>query len=301
MCSHLNEPQGYSSAAYLTALGQTPLPLGETGGFVTRRAIGATRQTDLSGAWPIFTCQNWSILAKGIAAIAPGPASLTLVSDPFAPLSQTELAAIFPVCRPLHDHWIVNLSAPSRLSKHHRRALRNATDAQITAGPASPDLAEGWAAVYAHLVAKKQIRDSRAFSASALAAQLAVPGGHVVSAWDRETLLGVDLYYLDRGRAFAHLSAYSPQGYAVSVSYPMMAAAIDYFAPLAEAIDLGGAPGGSAGPGIAQFKAGWTPLTRPTYLCGKVLDRKAYDRLAPDAESKGWFPAYRAGEFLTGS
>ncbi len=296
----LNDPpHGYASAAYVAALGQVPVAFGRTGGSLIRRPIGATGAHDLAAIWPLFTCANWQALGLAVMELPAGPVSLTLVSDPFCDLPYEGLARIFPVCRPLHDHWILDLTAPAQLSKHHRRMLRQTAVPRILAGPATPDLAEGWAEVYAHLIAKKQIEDARAFTAAELAAQLSVPGAQVVTAWAGETLLGVDLYYLDRGVAYAHLSAYAPAGYAASVSYPMMAAAMDHFATMARAIDLGGAPGGASGPGIARFKAGWTPLTRPSFLCGKVLDTAAYARLASGADPDGWFPAYRVGEYRT--
>ncbi len=295
----LNDTMGYSSPHYFAALGESGVPLGQTGGSLITRSISGSNQTDLAGIWPLFTCQNWAGLAADIDALKTDHVTVTLVSDPFAPLSQADLGAIFPICRPLHDHWVIDLLAPPSLSKHHRRELRKVLPPQIVAGPPPSDLAIGWAQLYAHLVSKKNIQDSRAFSAQALAAQLAVPGAQVVTAWQGSTLLGVDLYYLNRGVAYAHLSAYSPSGYEASVSYPMMAAAMDYFATMAQFIDLGGAPAGSAGPGIARFKAGWTSQTRKTFLCGKVLNPEAYRQLAPAADPDGWFPAYRAGEFKT--
>ncbi len=81
----------------------------------------------------------------------------------------------------------------------------------------------------------------------------------------------------------------------------MMAAAVDYFAGVADVIDLGGAPPGPAGEGMAAFKRGWTGLTAPAWLCGRVLDPVAYARLAPEADPAGWFPAYRRGEFSRGA
>ncbi len=59
--------------------------------------------------------------------------------------------------------------------------------------------------------------------------------------------------------------------------------------------------GGNAGPaddpqdGLSRFKQGWTAEVRTAYLCGKILDRELYDRLAGDAGA-GYFPAYRASE-----
>lgn len=293
----LNEAgSGYSSRAYPEALGLEALALGQTGGFVHRRPIAGTGQHDLAGVWPLFCCPDWQALAEVVGGLAPGPVSLTLVADPFAALGPAELAAIFPICRPLHAHWVIDLAATLRPSAHHLRKLR-AAPPQIRIGPPWPGLADDWARLYAHLVDRKQIADARAFAPAALAAQLAVPGAEIVTAWEGDRLLGADLYYLDRGIAYAHLSAYAPEGYAASVSYPMMAAAIDHFRPRAGVIDLGGAPGGTSGPGVAAFKAGWTGLTRPSHLCGKVLDAGAYTRLAPGASPAGWFPAYRAGEY----
>lgn len=288
---------GYSSRAYLAALGHEAAPLGRTGGFVARRAIGDSGRYDLAGAWPLFCCPDWPALAEAVAALGTAPVSLTLVADPFAPLGPRDLAAIFPLCRVLHDHWIIDLAAPPRLSAHHRRKLRRAAPPQIRIGAPWPGLAGAWAGLYRHLVDRKEIGDARAFSPAALEAQLFVPGAEIVTAWEGDRLLGADLYYLDRGIAYAHLSAYAPEGYAASVSYPMMAAAIDHFAAGALAIDLGGAPAGTSGPGVAAFKAGWTGLTRPSFLCGKVLDPAAYETLAPGADPAGWFPAYRAGEY----
>lgn len=295
MSSPLND--GYASAAYLRALGAEPVAFGATGGHLIRRPLAGGH--DLAGAYPLFTCADWSALHRAVLDLSPGPVSLTLVADPFNPLGEAGLAAIFPICRKLHDHWVIDLAAPHSPSRHHRRKLRTAPPVRIEAGPADPAFGPAWAGLYAHLVDKKSIRDSRAFSPQSLSAQLAVPGAHLVTAWEGAQLLGADLYYLDRGRAFAHLSAYAPAGYDRSVSYLMMEAACGYFRPLAQVIDLGGAPAGPAGQGMAHFKAGWTGLTLPSYLCGKILDAAAYARLAPGADLTGYFPAYRAGEFTT--
>ncbi len=295
MSSTSNEPCGYASAAYLRALGQVPLPLGATGGHLTVRPFGT--QTDLAGPYPIFTCQNWSALAGAVETLPPGPVTLTLVADPFNPLGDVGLSKIFPLCRKLHDHWVIDLSALPSLSRHHAQKLRRAKPLRIEAGPADPTFGPAWAGLYANLIERKDIRDARAFSPENLSAQLSVPGAHLVTGWDGETLLGADLYYLDGAQAFAHLSAYAPEGYARSVSYPMLAAAVDYLKPRVSVIDLGGAPAGAAGQGIAAFKAGWTLQTRPSFLCGKVLDPAAYASLSPDAGATDYFPAYRAGEF----
>ena len=45
----------------------------------------------------------------------------------------------------------------------------------------------------------------------------------------------------------------------------------------------------------AAFMDGWTEQVRPSYRCGRIVDRLAYDRLAAEAGTAGSaaFPAYR--------
>ena len=47
-----------------------------------------------------------------------------------------------------------------------------------------------------------------------------------------------------------------------------------------------------------RFMSGWTELTRPSYRCGRIIDRVAYDALAAEAGTTGsiTFPAYREGD-----
>ena len=302
---------GYRSAAYAAALAGIgrARPLGETGGRVLERVIPDCDHTDLMGPYPLFSCTDWAALGPAVSALKGQdwaktgpvlrPVSLTLVTDPFCPLETEALEAIFDLCRPLGHHHLIDLNRPLAPSKHHRKKLRRAGPARIEAGPADPGLGPVFATLYAGLAEKKGIRDLRRFDGPGLAAQLAVPGAHLVTAWEGEALIGTDLYYLQDRIAHAHLSAYAPEGYARSVSYPMIAAAHEHFAPLADWINLGGVPAGEGeGGGIGHFKRGWTDVTRPTHLCGAVLDRGAYDRLSAErAPGTEWFPAYRAGEF----
>ena len=296
---------GYRSAAYAAAAALagfgTPEALGRTGGHVLRRAIPGSDRTDLAGPYPLFCCADWAALGPALADLPGDPVSLTLVADPHCPLSAAELGRHFDLCRVFHDHYLIDLTRPLAPGRHHRRKLRRPCRARLEAGPADPGLAAGWVALYGELARRKSITDMRAFTAQSLAAQLAVPGAHLVTAWAGERLIGADLYYLDGPVAIAHLSAYAAEGYAQSVSYPMIAAAAEYFAARAEVIDLGGAPSGPAGAGIADFKRGWTDVTRPSHLCGRVLDAEAYAALSRGRDrGAGYFPAYRSGEFAGG-
>ena len=288
---------GYRSAAYaasLAALGRA-VPLGDTGAFVIEREIAGSAAVDLMGPYPLLSCTDWDALGEALAGLGADAVSLTLVTDPFCPLSAGQLAAIFPLCRPLHDHYLIDLDAPPALSRHHQRKLRRAGAVKLQAGPAQASDLDDWARLYEMLIARKSIEDLRKFDRESFRHQLSVPGAHLVSAWEQGEMLGADLYYQDRGRVFAHLSAYSDKGYAQSVSYPMMLHAIEYFRDKSEFINLGGVPAGASG--LLEFKAGWTRVTRPSHLCGKVLNPARYAELCKGLAETAYFPAYRQNDF----
>ena len=295
--SSASNSEGYAAAAYVAALGYRAVPLGATGGHLCQRPIGETGLTDLAGPYPMLSCADWGALGAAVAGLEAGPVSLTLVTDPACPLGEGELSRIFPVCRKLNDHWLIDLTRPLAPSKHHRRKIGRADGIRIEARPVRAGDGAAFATLYAHLVERKGIRDARAFTRESLIAQVELPDAHAVIAFCNEKIVGYDLYYFNFNCAYAHLSAYTPAGYERAVSYPMMAAAVDHFAELVRWINLGGAPPGPAGEGMAHFKRGWTDVTAPTFLCGRVLDAAAYAWLAPGAPPDGWFPAYRRGEF----
>lgn len=324
-------PPAYASAEYARALAHLgrPLPLGATGGFVLARDIplvgGAPpRLRDLTGPYPLFTCADWAALPDAVTGLGRDFVTLTLVLDPFCPVPQAVLAALFPLCRPLHAHHVIDLAAPPAPARHHRRKLRAAASAgpetpplrlalrDLQADPPDAALLAGWQGLYDQLAARHGIRDLRRFGPGSFRHQLAVPGAHLVTAHAGDMLLGADLYYVDArdpraGVARAHLSAYAAQGYARSVSYPMLAFAIRALADRARWLDLGGVPagdqGGERGGGLAHFKRGWTRTTRPALLCGRVLDRPAHAALSAalrptlPAAARDYFPPWRAGDF----
>ncbi|WP_093991799.1 GNAT family N-acetyltransferase [Flavimaricola marinus] len=290
--------QGYRSTSYraaLSHLGQVE-PLCDTGGFVLSREIPGTQQRDFMGPYPVLSCDDWGGLADALAALDGEHVSLTCVTDPFCPLSRADLEAMFDKVVPLHEHYIIDLEMPGPISKHHRKKLRKASPVWIEHRAPRPTDLEVWTALYQGLADKHGIDALRRFDAHSFAHQLAVPGAEIVLAWEGQTLLGADLYYFDGGVAYAHLSAYAARGYELSVSYQMMAYAIEAFAGQMQFIDMGGAPMTANAGGVGHFKRGWTDQTRTAHLCGKILNAAAFDKLCHGLPT-GYFPPYRAGEF----
>ena len=112
---------------------------------------------------------------------------------------------------------------------------------------------------------------------------------------------GITLWYTQGDVAYYHLGAYSDLGYAWGASFVMFQYALGHFRSRATWLNLGAGAGasGDADDGLTRFKRGWANGTRMTWLCGRVFDREFY-RALPSEErdaARGYFPAYRAGEF----
>jgi Acetyltransferase (GNAT) domain len=296
--------QGYASFEYAQSFGgnQAVLALPDCGGHLLVRAVPDTGFKDASGCYPFFSCTNWPAFASGIAGLPHDLLTVSMVLSPFCTLSEGKIGALFEAVRPLGEHYLIDLGAGAapRPAKHHRRKLREARPGVEIAPIAEPAAAlEDWVALYNVLVEKHSIKGIRRFSHAIFAKQLQVPGALLIGARKEGRLLGIDWYYQEADHVFAHLSAYSDEGYALSISYPMMAAAIDHFQGRASVIDLGGAPRLGAAKGIADFKSGWATRTAPAYFCGKAPRLNDYlamnGSIPPEEES--FFPFYRRGDY----
>lgn len=296
---------GYASPDYARALagGALVWPLRHSGGQLLLRGVGSGERRDATGCYPLFSCLRPEALSRDLAELPDDVVAVSLVPDPLLGLDGPGLGQLFDVVRLLSEHYVVDLAEPTRgVARHHRRELRRAAahPIEIRVESDAPGFLERWLPLYDHLVARHGIQGPRRFSRDVFSAMLSVPGTVVLSAWEGDLLLGADWYLREGDRVHAHLSAYAPEGYARSVSYPLMEAAIAHFEGSASLLALGGTPTrGADGSGMARFKQGWATGTVPAYLCGSVLDQVAYDELCrelPGADA-AYFPAYRGGEF----
>lgn len=292
--------QGYQSSAYLKALSclGRPFPLEGSSAALIARQVPDTEREDLMGPYPFLTADDWPNVLDTLEKVAGDYVALSFVTDPFCPVGLDDLSARFDVARVMNDQYIVDLTAPLTPSRHHRKKLRMVREGlTLDLRLPTPEDAEAFVRLYANLVDRKTIDDFRAFDQESLFAQVLAPGALIVEARLGGLLAGMDLYYVDGEHAHAHLSAYADVGYALSVSYPMMAFAINALGDYANALNLGGAPA-SGGDGIRHFKKGWSNATRPSFLCGRVLDPKGYAQIAGcPFDPQSYFPAYRAREF----
>jgi hypothetical protein len=310
---------GYASPAYARALSGfgSPVALPRSGGSLLLRSIPGTPDADAIGPYPLFSCPRWEGLGEDIRDLAGTLVSVTLVTDPFGGYDRSLLVGAFDRVRQFKTHFVVDLAQDwqAAVSKHHRYYARRAErDVQVdlVADPSSS--AAEWTALYAGLIARHGITGARRFSAESFAAQLRVPGIVMLRASSGGVVVGAHLWYASdstagddgEGVAYSHLAATTDAGYALGAAYALHWAALEYFRGRVRWLDLGAGAGmgdGKSGTGLTAFKAGWSAVSRPVYLCGRVLIPGRYAQLAaagsaPAAASPSdYFPAYRAGEF----
>jgi hypothetical protein len=298
---------GYLDSAYAESLNEfgTPLSLPGSGGWLLKRQIPDTTESDAMGCYPLFACRNWSELRGDLQKTTGDLVSLCLVTDPFGDYNLDYLSECFPdVVKPFKEHYVADLehSLDSFIHPHHRR---NATKAlqQLEVVPCNRPIEylNDWATLYRNLIERHAITGLTAFSHRSFAEQLQVAGIVAFRALEKGSTVGMLLWYEQGDCAYYHLGAYSQRGYELGASFALFDVAIKYFAARGVLrLTLGAGAGiNAADSGLDRFKQGWSTETRTVYFCGKIFDRQKYEALvaARDIGPTGYFPAYRLGEF----
>lgn len=294
--------EGYCGPAYpqsLVHVGRA-VALERSRGWCLVRSIEGTNFSDAIGPYPFYVCQDWSRLAEDATALAATAVSLTIVTDPFANVSQHTLTEAFPdLCLPYKQHYVVHLGAASA-DDHHRRnikvGLRNtAVEMEDQAERWLPD----WIRLYEHLIERHSIDGVARFSPESFVRQFQVPSMLVVRALVEDHVVGMSLWAINGERAYYHLGAYNEQGYRARASYAMFSRVFETLAARGvREVGLGAGAGAQASSaGLERFKRGWATGTKQVYLCGRILDRVAYQaacRSRGRLGTEGFFPAYRA-------
>jgi Acetyltransferase (GNAT) domain len=302
-------PEGYLHPAYAGSLAEfgTPRFLPRSGGWLLERTISGSAATDAIGCYPLFACEDWSQLHLDLDDLSGALVCVALVADPFGAHTADDLEQCFPdrLVR-FKDHFVVDLDCDSdaHISKHHRYYAQRAMS-QVSVERCDPaKLLGDWVGLYATLTERHGLKGIKAFSPSAFAMQLDVPGIVALRATHQGETVGAHLWFRQGEVVYSHLAAVSPRGYELMTSYALHWTAIQLFRGSARWIDLGAGAGTTAdgNDGLAQFKRGWATGTRPAFFCGRVLDRDRYNSLTAcsavsSSSADNYFPAFRAGEF----
>ena len=300
-------PSGYEHAGYAESLREfgTPRPLPRSGAWVLERALNSLSYRDAMGCYPLFCCPNWSELRTDLDELARDLVSISLVADPFGSYHATDLQSCFrDKFLPFKTHFVADMRrlVAKFVSSHHqyyaKRALRTI---HVERCDEPGRFLNEWLDLYENLISRHQLSGIRAFSRSAFAVQLAVPGIVMLRATHDDQVVGAHLWYVHGDVVHSHLAAANALGYDLAVSYALYWSALETFADQVRWINFGSGAGLNSddSDGLTRFKRGWATETRTAYFCGRIFDQKKYAEAVTlrKAQSSSYFPAYRSGEF----
>jgi Acetyltransferase (GNAT) domain len=299
---------GYLHSLYAKSLTEfgTPVELPQCGGWLLERRVPNSDLKDAMGCYPLFCCTDWTRLAADIEKIKDRYVTISLVVDPFAPVTIVDLSRYFQLVQPFKRHFIIDVtdSADRPIDRHHRYYARRALrQIQIRLVDDPSACLDDWVRLYQILVERHHLRGIKAFSKTAFATQFKVPGLVIFLASRNGRTIGMHLWYLQSGVAYSHLGASDKEGYSLGAAYALYWSAIQEFkrnhARELRWIDLGAGAGveGGGRDGLSMFKRGWATGEKVKYFCGSVCNWEIYRWLAgTDQIDSGYFPLYRTGE-----
>jgi len=279
-----------------------PVACPDAGAHLLARPIPGGGE-DLSGPYPMLFAGRLDRLEGDLARLtrAPGgPVSVVFVLDPFADDPPGALPG-FDVVRPFKTHFLTRLDRPwdEIASKHHRYHARRCARTLRAAPVADPaSRADIFWSFFETLIRRRGLSGMSALSPEIVRAHLALPGVDLIEASDDGGPVAAGIWCRVGTVAYSHLQAMSPAGYAKDAGYALHRAALEHFRGRVEWLDLGGMAGTVDTPedGLYRFKKGWATDARPSWLCGRILDRPRYAELVRRTGTRGaaFFPAYRA-------
>jgi len=299
---------GYLHPLYAKSLSEfgTPVELPQCGGWLLERRIPNSDLYDAMGCYPLFCCTDWTSLGSDIEQLKRRYVTVSLVVDPFAPITAANLAKDFQLVRPFKKHFVIDISESTDryIDRHHRYyAKRALKQIQVRLVDDPKTCLDDWVRLYQILIDRHHLRGIKAFSKTAFAAQFDVPGLVAFRASRNGKTIGMHLWYLQSGVAYSHLSAFDQEGYSLRAAYALHWSAIEEFkrncARELRWLDLGAGAGskGDQSDGLSIFKRGWASGEKVKYFCSSVLDQKSYESLtATNRIDSDYFPLYRAGE-----
>jgi hypothetical protein len=305
MMFQMRERAGYSSDAFADVYRNfgKPRPLPASGGAVLLRPIADTGLTDAMGCYPLFCCQNWGKLSADLLDLGRECVSLVLVADPFAPIGEPDLRRLFDWVVLYKHHFIADLSKPTRdfvSGKRYRSARGVLRRIEVEVAADARAWVSDWMTLQQELDRRHGLKGLQRLSPDEVALLFQVPGVVVFRARFQGATVGMHIDIVENGRAYAHLAAYSDEGYRLNVSTALNVYEIEYFRGQVEFIDWGGVAGHSDDPedGLGVFKARFSNARLPVFLCGRIFDRRNYAELTNRRAkaSVNYFPAYRSAE-----
>jgi hypothetical protein len=288
----------YATAAYAASLAHVgeAFAVPQWDNHVLARPIPDGQGRDAIGAYPLAVIAAQADMAGGLARLtAAGLVSVVLVADGRLAPAPEAMEAAFDVVRAFKSHFVYDPAlGPLAYATHPRDELHRAL-ARVEAREI--DLAghlPAWTALYSELAARHGFSGVHAFPAAHHETLALLPGVRTFAAFVEDRLVSAHIFVTSDGYAVSHLAASAAEGYATGAAYAVNDLAVRELGP-GQVINFGGGAGldDDPGDGLVRFKRGFSNATAVSYLCGKVLDPAAYERLSAGLPQDGFFPAYR--------
>jgi hypothetical protein len=288
----------YATQAYALSLAHVgeALAVPEWGGCVLTRPTPRGGGRDAMGPYPLAAIDCDADLAGGLARLkAAGLVSVVLVLDDRLRPARAALEAAFDRVRPFKSHHLHDRAlGPPAYGKHHRYELRRAQARVEAREIALIDHLTAWEGLYGELQARHAVGGLHAFPSAHHRALARLPGLRTFGAFVEGRLAAAHIFVTHDGYAVSHLAASTAEGYETGAAYAVNDLALGALADC-QVVNFGGGAGLEDDPadGLVRFKKGFANAAAPSWLCGKVLDRAAYDRLSSGYGEAAFFPAYR--------
>lgn len=285
----------YGTARYAKSLPHVgaPLAVPEWDSHVLIRPVAGGYQ-DAVGPYPVTAIMPDADVEAGLARLATaGLVSIVLVVDDALRPSMDALAA-FDFATPFKTHHLHDRVLPFAYGKHHRYEIKRARGQVQAREIALADHFDDWQRLYGELRERHDLSGVHAFPETHFRRLSDLAGIRMFGAFAEDGLVSAHLFVTHGDHAVSHLAASNVRGYKLGAAYAVNDAALEGLGGC-RTINFGGGAGSdddSSG-GLARFKAGFSNRTASSLLCGKVLNRPAYEKLSAGAVTGGFFPAYR--------
>lgn len=321
---------GYISEQYAKSFDVfgEPVWLNTAGGYILERPyIPAIQKSyrecyyDAMSLYPLFQCQYLNGINQDFDDLKENEIiSLVLIVDPFLmheykksfPVETLSSPEYFPdLCSEFKPHVIVDSkNFMDGISKHHKdRAFKALEKVSVSRYEQSTRCTPTWHELYKNVVQRNGIplNTIKSLPYGMKYQQSIAPGFRAYRAVVGGSVCGIMCWFVQGDVAYSHSTAMNDLGRNSKAGFALyMESMRDMITYGVFKFDLGSYAStreGNTG-GLEEFKKGWSQVTMPSYILGKVLDKNKYNELSirraafTPHKKDDYFPSYRYGEFL---
>ena len=123
-----------------------------------------------------------------------------------------------------------------------------------------------------NLIKRHQIQGIRAFSKAAFKNNSPSRIPFIFVSSIKASVVGGNIFFLQDDVAYAHLSAFSDEGYQLGAPYAVKWCALQQLSQFVGWVNFGGSTSSNQEhlTGLDYFKMGWSSQTGKSYFCGKI-------------------------------